>query len=47
MTCRGNLLLTRLAGAKMVVFPARADLTRAQQVREIQERMKEYADKLK
>ncbi len=47
MTCCGNLLLSRLAGARMVVFPARADLTRAQQVRDIHEKMKEYAVKLK
>lgn len=47
LNCRGNLLLSRLAGAKMVVFPARTDATRAQQVREIHERMEEYATKLR
>lgn len=41
------MLLCRLAGAKMVIFPAKTDITRAQQVKEIHQRMEEYADKLK
>ena len=47
MSCQGNLLLSRLTGAKMVVFPARTDRTRAQQVKEIHEKMEEYAAKLR
>ncbi len=43
----GNLLLNRLTGAKMVVFPARTDISRAQQVKEIQDKMKEYSVKLR
>ena len=47
MTCQGNLLLSRLVGAKMVVFPARTDVPRSQQLREIHEEMDVYAEKLK
>lgn len=47
LSCKGNLLLSRLCGGKMVVFPARTDCTRAEQVKEIHRRMEEYATKLR
>jgi len=47
VNCKANLLLSRLVGAKMVVFPAKTDIPRSQQVREVQEKMKEYVSKLR
>ena len=47
LTCEGNLLLNRLAGAKLIIFPTRTDITRAEHLKVIHERMKEYAQKLR
>lgn len=47
LTCEGNLLLNRLAGAKLIVFPTRTDITRAEHLKIIHERMKDYAQKLR
>ena len=47
LTCEGNLLLNRLAGAKLIIFPTRTDITRADHLRVIHEHMEEYAHKLR
>ena len=47
LSCEGNLLLNRLAGAKLITFPTRTDITRAEHLKIIHERMKDYAQKLR
>ena len=47
LTCEGNLLLNCLAGAKLIIFPTRTDITRAEHLKVIHEQMKEYAQKLR
>lgn len=47
LSYEGNLLLNRLAGAKLIIFPTRTDITRAEHLKVIHERMKEYAQKLR
>ena len=45
--CDGNLLLNRLTGAKLIIFPTRTDISRAEHLKVIHERMDDYARKLR
>ena len=47
LTCEGNLLLNRLAGAKLIIFPTRTDITRAEHLKVIHKKMDDYAQKLR
>ena len=47
LDCDGNLLLNRLAGAKLIIFPTRTDISRAEHLKIIHERMNDYARKLR
>ena len=45
--CDGNLLLNRLTGAKLIVFPTRTDISIGENMKMIYERMYDYARKLR
>lgn len=46
LPCRGNILLTRLTGARMILCPMKPECTLTEHVIVMQEKMKEYAAKL-